>query len=253
MLQTCEFVSEILNRTATMNVLVPERGKRRYPVVYLYHGSDGNHASFPNNTDIEQLARGLELIVALPSAGETWFCNDPRPGGAAWEDHLAGEVVDCVDARFPTIATREGRGLAGFSMGGYGAMMLGMRHAARFSAVCAMAGSFAFGHALRPDRPQRSAFMQAVAPPGGKYDLWELAKRLAGGDTPMAIRFDVGVDDHLLDYNRQFHALLEGLGIGHQYEEVEGGHNWSYVDRQLTTTLKYVAEHVAPSLRRFAS
>ena len=167
MLQTVEFVSEILNRTATMNVLVPESGKRRYPVVYLYHGSDGNHASFPSNTAIERLARGFDLIVVMPSAGETWFCNDPRPGGLAWEDFFAVELVEFVDAQFPTIATRDGRGLAGFSMGGYGAMMLGLRHPDRFSAISTHAGSFAFGHALRADRPERSDFMRAVAPPSG--------------------------------------------------------------------------------------
>ena len=114
----------------------------------------------------------------MPDAGESWYCNDPRPGGFAWEDHLAVEVVDYIDANFPTIAAREGRGHAGFSMGGYGAMMLGLRHPDRFSVVSTVAGSFLFGHALRPDRPERSAFMQAVAPPGGKYDLWEVVKTL---------------------------------------------------------------------------
>ncbi len=243
-LQTVEFASKILGRTATMNVLVPESGKSRYPTVYLHHGSDGSHASFPGNTDIEQLAGGFDLIVVMPSAGESWYCNDPRPGGFAWEDHFAVEIVDYVDANFPTIAAREGRGQAGFSMGGYGAMMLGLKHPDRFSAICTQAGSFAFGHALRPDRPERTPFMQAVAPPGGKYDLWELAKTLTNGP-PMAIRFDVGASDHLLAYNRRFHALLEELGIAHQYEEVEGGHQWSYVNRQLPTTLAFLTQRLA--------
>ena len=155
------------------------------------------------------------------------------------------EVVDFVDANFPTIASREGRGQAGFSMGGYGAMMLGMKNPDRFSVICTNAGSFAFGHALRPDRPERSAFMQAVAPPGGKYDLWELAGQCATGVASPAVRFDVGTGDHLLDVNRRFHALLEELGMCHEYEEVEGQHKWIYVNRQLPATLKFVTEHLA--------
>ena len=123
-------------------------------------------------------------------------------------------------------------------------MMLGLKHPDRFSAICTQAGSFAFGHALRPDRPERTPFMQAVAPSGGKYDLWGLAKTIANG-LPMAIRFDIGVNDHLLAYNRQFHAHLDQLGIAHEYEEVDGGHQWSYVNRQLPRTLEFIWEYLA--------
>ncbi len=248
-LSTIEFSSDALGRTARMNVLVPNSAKRYYPVLYVQHGLGDTFATFCDRTDLEQLADALDLIVVMPDAGESWFCNDPRPDGLAWEDHLVVEVVDHIDANFPTIATREGRGQAGFSMGGYGAMMLAMKHPDRFGAVCVNAGSFAFGHALRADRPERSALMQAVAPPGGAYDLWVLAEKLAetlAGDGPsMAIRFDVGGNDHLLDVNRRFHDLLEELGIAHQYEEVEGGHQWVYVDRQLPTTLQFAAKHLA--------
>ncbi|HYW80408.1 MAG TPA: hypothetical protein VE890_12565, partial [Thermoguttaceae bacterium] len=95
------------------------------------------------------------------------------------------------------------------------------------------------------DRPERNALMQAVAPPGGVYDLWVLAEKLAMGCPAMAIRFDVGENDHLLEINRCFHDRLEELGIAHQYEEVEGGHQWVYVNRQLPKTLQFAAEHLA--------
>ena len=244
-LSTIEFSSAALGRPAKFNVIVPDSGKQQYPVLYVQHGLGDTFATFCDRTDLEQQAAAYDLIVVTPDAGESWFCNDPRPDGLAWEDHLAVELVDHIDANFPTIATREGRGQAGFSMGGYGAMMFAMKHPDRIGVVCANAGSFSFGHALRPDRPERSAFMQAVAPPGGAYDLWVLAEKLATEGPAMAIRFDVGGSDHLLDVNRRFHDLLEELGIAHQYEEVEGGHQWVYVNRQLPTTLQFAAEHLA--------
>lgn len=244
-LTTVEFSSEALARTARMNVLIPDGIASPCPVLYLHHGLGDTYTTFAQRTDLEQYVQQHNLIVVTPDAGDSWFCNDPRPGGLAWEEHLAVEVVDYMDANFPTIAAREGRGLAGFSMGGYGAIMLGMKHPDRFSAISTHAGSFAFGHALRPDRPERSAFMQAVAPPGGPYDLWQLAPRLAADGPDMAIRFDVGKGDHLLEINRRLHALLEELGIKHEYEEVDGGHQWAYVNRQLPVTLQYASEHLA--------
>ncbi len=224
-------------------------GDKQYPVLYLCHGLGDSHGSFFAKTDIEQYAEQLDLILVMPSAGDGWFCNDPRPGGPAWEDHIVCEVVDFVDAHFPSIAAREGRALAGFSMGGFGAMMLAMKHPDRFAAVSAHAGSFAFGHAIRPDRPERTAFMQAVAPPGGQYDLWELAAKLAGRSPELAIRFDVGINDHQLPYNRQFHARLNELAVRHEYEEVTGGHDWSYVNRQLPTTLRFVSQHLTSAVK----
>lgn len=243
--KTVEFASTLFSRNVRFNIIVPDRGQERYPVLYLQHGTGDTYATFCERTDIEQYADDYDLIIVMPDTEVSWSCNDVRPGGVAWEDHLVGELVDYVDTNYPTIATRESRGQAGFSMGGYGAMMLGMKNADRFSLISAHAGSFAFGHELRPDRPQRSAFMQAVAPPGGKYDLWELAPKLAENGPDVMIRFDVGVDDHLLDYNRRFDVLLEELGIPHLYEEVPGGHQWVYVNRQLPVTLQFAAENLA--------
>ena len=250
-IETVAFESGLLGRVVEMNVLVPATGKSRYPAVYFQHGLGDTYATFFECTDLEAYGRDIELIIVTPDGGDGWYCNDPREGGIAWEDHIATEVVQHVEANFPAIDSRKGRAMAGFSMGGYGAMMLAMKHANRFAAVCTQAGSFAFGHELRPDRPERSAFMQAVAPPGGKYDLFVLAERFSANaptapDAPsMAIRFDVGAHDHLLEHNRRFHARLDELGIDHEYEEVEGGHEWRTVDRQLPTTLRFVTEHLA--------
>jgi len=231
-----------------MNVLLPTTGKTRYPVAYIQHGLGDTYATYFANTDLEAFAADVELIVVTPEGGAGWYCNDPRDGGLAWEDHVACEVVDYVDANYPTIAARKGRAMAGFSMGGYGAMMLALKHAESFAAVCAQSGSFAFGHQLRPDRPERSAFMQAVAPPGGQYDVFAITEQLAAaGGTDLAIRFVVGDSDHLLDVNRSFHAHLTDLGITHEYEEVQGGHQWSTVNRQLPDALSFIANHLAPA------
>ena len=246
--ETVEFESEALGGRARMKVLVPQTPKAAYPAVYIQHGLGDTYETFFAWTDLERYARDVELILVTPDGGEGWFCNDPREGGPQWEDHIAGEVVDYVEATFPTIASREGRAMAGFSMGGYGAMMLALKHPERFAAVCTQAGSFAFGHELRPDRPERSAFMQAVAPPGGAYDLFVITERLAAvGGPEMAVRFEVGTGDHLLDANRRFHAHLDALGMAHEYEEVDGGHEWGYVNRRLPTTLSFLAGRLAPA------
>lgn len=243
-LSMVEFESSVLARSVSVNVCMPNYHEGDLPVVYLYHGLGGNRDSFVERTDIDRLASEYGLCVVMPDAGESWHVNDLRPGGLAWEDFLAGELVEYVEGALPVIGGRDASALAGFSMGGYGALLYGFRYLDRFAAVAALAPSVTFGHALRPDRPERDAFMLACAPPGGKSDLWVLAEEVADQKQIPAVRIDVGEYDHLLQYNREFHAILDDLGVGHHYREMPGGHDWDYVNSRLPGSLRFLSSHV---------
>jgi S-formylglutathione hydrolase len=128
---------------------------RRYPTVYLLHGYLSNLQAFGKREGIPgyqgmQLATlmdGLiatgtskEMIVVVPDGRNAYFgsfyTNSPVTGG--WEDFVARELVRWVDGNFRTIAAAESRGIAGHSMGGYGAIMLGMKHPDVFGAFYAL-------------------------------------------------------------------------------------------------------------------
>jgi hypothetical protein len=78
-----------------------------------------------------------EMIVVMPDAntrlGASWYLNSSTTG--RWEDFISRDLVAWTDAHFRTIARRESRGLGGASMGGFGALMIAMRHGDPFSAV----------------------------------------------------------------------------------------------------------------------
>lgn len=121
---------------------------RRYPVVYLLHGAtsepkewlDGTYQGMDLGADLDRVAVDAEYIVVMPMAdnrfGGSFYVNSAAFG--RWEDFIAGELVDFIDARFRTLPTRESRGLAGQSMGGFGALYLAGRHADTFAHVYAM-------------------------------------------------------------------------------------------------------------------
>jgi S-formylglutathione hydrolase FrmB len=123
---------------------------RRYPAFYLLHGYLADiemftrgfrSKSLPRTMD-ELIARGVmrEMIVVVPSARTGYFgsfyTNSPVYG--RWEDFISQELVAWVDANYRTLASSDGRGIAGHSMGGYGAIMLAMRHPDVFGALYAM-------------------------------------------------------------------------------------------------------------------
>ena len=142
------------NRREVTVYLPPSYSKnrrRRYPVVYLLHGFAANHRAFMagvysnmnTRLSMDSLIRsGLvsEMIVVTPNARNafdgSFYRNSPATGN--WEDFVHRDLVSFIDARYRTIRNRSGRGIAGHSMGGYGALWVGMRHPETFSAIYAL-------------------------------------------------------------------------------------------------------------------
>ena len=118
---------------------------RRYPVVYLLHGYagtdenwTGRQANLPESADKLAAAEQLhEMIVVMPNAFTlhkgSMYSNSVTTGD--WETYVAYDLVAYIDGHYRTIADRESRGLAGASMGGYGAIRIGMKRPDAFSSL----------------------------------------------------------------------------------------------------------------------
>jgi S-formylglutathione hydrolase len=137
-------------REATVN-LPPGYSRnrsKRYPVIYLLHGFAADHRVFIRgpygnmnvrismDSLIEKGAIG-EMIVVTPNARNffdgSFYMNSPVTGN--WENFVVHDLVGHVDRKYRTIRSRNSRGIAGHSMGGYGALRIAMRHPDIFSAV----------------------------------------------------------------------------------------------------------------------
>jgi S-formylglutathione hydrolase FrmB len=118
---------------------------RRYPVVYLLHGYGGTDSTFvgrlamlPDIADkLAAAGTAREMIVVMPNAFSlhkgSMYSNSVTSGD--WETYLARDLVGYVDGHYRTIAARMSRGLAGHSMGGYGAVRIGMKRPDVFSSL----------------------------------------------------------------------------------------------------------------------
>lgn len=123
---------------------------RRFPVLYLLHGMtshprewlDGTYQGLDLRAAMDSLARagGTEFLIVMPHAdnrfGGTFYVNSPAFG--RWDDVIAQELVTFIDGKYRTRANRRGRGLAGQSMGGFGALSVAQGHADTFGSVYAM-------------------------------------------------------------------------------------------------------------------
>ena len=146
-----------------------EDSLKHYPVIYLLHGYYSDHdiwyTGMTPSRDFAYIGMDLKsmmddlikegtvqpMIIVTPSSYNSfkgsWYANSSVTGN--WEDFIAEDVVSYTDNNYRTIASPGGRGIAGHSMGGYGAMKLAMKHPDLFSSVyCHSAGYLVFEEML---------------------------------------------------------------------------------------------------------
>ena len=215
---------------------------RRYPVLYLLHGHGGGHRNWVDRTNLLAQTARLPLIVVLPDAGNSWYTNSFARPDERFEEYVAREVPAFIDQNFRTLTYREARYVAGLSMGGYGALKLGLKYSARFSLVGSFSGAPLAAAGTSPTR------MDAFGPEGSatraENDLLALARdaRIADGTY---FYIDTGTADELLSENSQFVAAMAARPLAYEYHEVPGTHGWEFWDRRLPVFLRLVEERIA--------
>jgi len=211
-IKTVQVASDAMASVRTYGLLLPpdyDTSTRRYPVVYLLHGSGQRHVTWGRRTLLDG---ATNAIVVMPDMDRARYVIGDRVDAQA-ETFLTQELITEIDKRYRTIASREGRSIAGLSIGGFGAVLLGLRHADLYSAV----GSF-------------SAPLDGVGDP---------AALLATAPHPL-LYVGCGVADSLLPASRRFAARLEQAGVARTYEEGPGAHTWDAWDWQLRSFLLMV-------------
>ncbi len=206
----------------------------RYPVLYWLHGSGGGGAG------VAPLARRFAAamqhgampacLVVFPHGLPNGMWCDSVDGRTPVETVLVGEIVPRVDRLFRTIATRDGRSLEGFSMGGYGALRLAFAHPDRFAAASSLGGGPLQPELVatpRADEARRQQVLRDVF--GGdqaefrRRSPWQLAADHADRRRQdLRLRLVIGTADETLPANRALHAHLDRLGIPHDYVELDG-------------------------------
>jgi len=201
-----------------------ESGNKRYPVVYWFHGAYGRpYSATPVAKRLDAAIRAGEapqmiLVSSIDPTGLSMW-TDSKDGRLPMERILIDELIPHIDASYRTIADRSGRGIEGFSMGGYGAAFLGVKYSDSFSSVSIIAGAL---HTPEIFRERRRAIFDHVF--GGDTDYarerspWTVIEEKAEAlRNKTSFRVFVGADDGLLDRNRNYHLKLEQMGIEHEW------------------------------------
>jgi enterochelin esterase-like enzyme len=258
--------STILNTSIFYSVFLPadytQNTDKRYPVVYLLHGLGDDHKSWNDkylqvSSIIQNMetTQGLEpMIYVMPQGFRSYYVNR-FDGSYNYTDMFVNELVPFVDAAYRTLANREHRAVVGYSMGGFGAMILPSKHPEIFSVSVPLSMSF------------RTDEQYTTEPANGWDEQW--GRIFGGRGTAGAARLtdyykahcpfymfnaqslvqyagvkyflDCGDDEEqLLVANDNLHTQLRELGMPHEFRVRNGGHESSYWRSAMTEALPYI-------------
>jgi S-formylglutathione hydrolase FrmB len=238
---TIQYFSRSLKKASAFDIVFPADApetNRPWSVFYLLHGLSDDHTIWMRRTSIERYVAGLPLAVVMPDGGRGWYSN--AAAGDAYEDDLIKDVVALVDRTFPVKAEASGRAIGGLSMGGYGAVKVGLKHAEKFGSINSHSGAVGMLHDVSEAKKLSPEFERIFgpAPKDGPEDPFSIVQKMDHGKIPPML-LDCGTEDFLLAQNRAFHAHLDELHIKHEYNEFPGAHNWEYWDLHVREAIAF--------------
>ena len=244
-----EVQSTTMNKTYKAAVVLPAayaKSKAAFPVLYLLHGGGGHFrdwlTSTPDKMLVKNLADQYNLIIVMPE-GETfsWYLDSQLDKGSQFETYLTKDVILQVDNSYRTVRSSKGRVITGLSMGGHGALYLSNRHPELYCAAGSMSGAVDMNTAnwkIPQDFSARikQGFQKLVGDTTdvslyAAHSVVNMADRIKINKLKLII--DCGVDDFLIEANRELHRRLVYNGTPHDYTERPGGHSWEYWQNSL--------------------
>jgi len=244
------FHSHALNRDMPYRAILPMSiaANQKLPVVYLLHGGGGGFHDWSNYSDVAGYAeRGLVLV--MPEGNNSYYTNSADRPQDRYEDYIVHDLIGDVEQRLPAAAGREHRAIAGVSMGGFGAVVLALKHPDLFV--------FAGGLSSALDVPSRPFSIKRI----GQYrehssifGPWGSQSRrasdpfvLVGSADPAQtphLFLTCGDQEGLLPTNRRFAAMLQARHFNYEFHTVAGGHDWNQWNRNVPALMKSLLGHI---------
>lgn len=253
--ETVKLQSKLMGAEMPYNVILPtdyaQKSDAKYPVLYLLHGLTGSYSDWAGKSQIAKYAAQYPFIIVMPEGKNGWYTDSPTVATDKYESYIVQELIPAIESRYRAARTREGRAIAGLSMGGYGALKFGLKYPDKFVFAASLSGALGaagYDPTEIKDETVKSTLERAFGPMGDPTRAANDIMKFVETATPERIKtlpyiyLDCGTEDFLIENNRNFSAALIKQKIPHEFRELPGEHNWPYWDQQVQAVLKIAAQ-----------
>jgi S-formylglutathione hydrolase FrmB len=239
-----------LERAKKFMALLPKRYSppKRYPILYLLHGWGGTYLDWTAKTEIKKYIDDFSMVVVLPDAENSWYVDSATEPQNRFETYLMNDLPKALQEKYSIDTTKQA--IVGLSMGGYGALAIGLRHPKRFKFIGSLSGIVA---APRESENRKLTDSEKLLAPSLRAAFGEYGNEFRSSHDPFTlyksarpdslpyIYLVVGVRDGyptLLPRHHEFIELLHAYGASYEYHETPGEHNWGFWDKEVQNLLK---------------
>ena len=256
--------STILNKDVHYSIFLPSdyyTSERAYPVTYLLHGYGDADDGWIQFGEVNRLADDAikagkipPMIIVTPD-GFTSFYINTADGKLNYEDFFIKELIPHIEKTYKVKAERKYRGIAGLSMGGYGALMYALKYPNLFVAAAPLSaavwtdndiinldeGMFngLFGNSMGKNLKGKDRLTPAWL---SNSPLAIIEKKTKEELAAVSYWIDCGDDDFLTIGNAQLHIALTNKKVPHEFRMRDGAHNWTYWRTGIIDALSFIGD-----------
>lgn len=252
--------SKILNGERKFAIYLPpdyETSSRKYPILYLLHGSGDDQTGWVQFGEVLQITdkairegKATPMIIVMPDAntGQRGYFNS-ADGKWKYEDFFFEELMPYVEKKFRVKSEKRYRAVAGLSMGGGGSFVYALRRPDLFSSACPLSAS---AGPLTLAETKGWLTQRGTGTDLKDSDIEEYYKRNSvlpliesmTAENKKAVRWfiDCGDDDFLFEGNSLIHIAMRKKEIPHEFRIRNGGHSWTYWRESLPEVLSFISD-----------
>ncbi|MBP3650202.1 MAG: esterase family protein [Clostridia bacterium] len=241
------YSSNALGVQVSVFVLLPpmevmQQKKTKLPCLYLLHGLSDDHTMWMRQTRLEFYARKYRAAIVMPAVNRSFYTDMAQ--GAKYFTFVSEELPEVMERYFPISDKREDRFAAGLSMGGYGAMKLGLCCPDRYAAIASFSGALEMENSWQDNRRGDDFLKELDTVFGGEEamknsdnNLARLARQLPPENAPR-IYVACGTEDFLFEANNSFVKNF-GKKLNIAYFTEPGAHTWDFWDKHIEKALEW--------------
>ena len=256
--------STILNKDVTYSIYLPSdynTSQRSYPVTYLLHGYGDADDGWIQYGEINRLADEAissgkipPMIIVTPDGFKSFYINS-GDGKMNYEDFFVKELIPHIEKTYKVKSDRKFRGIAGLSMGGYGSLIMSLKHPDLFVAAAPLSAavwtdddivnlgegmyntlfSNSMGTSLKGKERLTAAWLN-----NSPFGIIE--KKTKEELSTVRYWIDCGDDDFLTIGNAQLHIALIKKQVPHEFRMRDGAHNWTYWRTGVIDALSFIGD-----------
>ena len=257
--------SKILNRNVHYSIYLPSdynTSERSYPVTYLLHGHGDADDGWIQFGEINRLADKAiadgtipPMIIVTPDGFKSYYIN-AADGSLSYEDFFIKELIPHIEKTYKVKSEKRYRGIAGLSMGGYGALIYALKYPKLFAAAAPLSAVVWNDSdiSLVADNMYNSLFATAdkknVIGIDRINSAWLQNSPLRLIETKSieelsSVKYwiDCGDDDYLSVGNANLHIAMTNKKVPHEFRVRDGAHNWTYWRTGIIEALSFIGNN----------